>query len=128
MTESPGASDDIQDIRIKIHAIEATQVLLVRDRAASLLEEFLQLFKAQPGLDAIYKAVDGHRTQADIVTHLGQSGSIRNHSQPTISRRMEILVDNGLIEAIESTARGTVYEKNRIVERVLRLSKKLERI
>jgi DNA-binding transcriptional ArsR family regulator len=122
VSESLTTAAEIKEIRFKLEAIEATQLLLVRDRAKALLEDYLVLFAAQPDLRLVYLKVDGRRSQADIVSALKSDGTPL--SQPTVSRRMQTLRDHGLIEPTGADG-ALVFEKNRIVEQVLRLSKRV---
>src|SRR5438034_6671398 len=109
MPESEETADEIQEIRMKLAAIEATQTLLVRERRDELLTLYKALFNEHPGLSSVYLAVDGNRTQVEIMKALATSGV--EMSQPTLSRRVQILVDNGLIEAVSSHKAGKVFEK-----------------
>ena len=123
MPETPQTAGDIQEIRFRLEAIEATQLLLVRNQDQEFLVRYMSLFDANSDLAAIYLLVDGSRTQAEILSELHDEGS--HISQSMLSRRMRTLHDAGLIERVPSSRTTTVYEKNRIVERVLQLSKKL---
>lgn len=125
MPETPETADDIRTIRYKIESIETTQHLLLRERRPQLLEEILGLFDSVDKLTEVYLAVDGARSQADIVQHLNASGM--TVSQPTISRRMTTLEEEGLIEKVGVGERGVLWRKKQVVEKVLRLSYHLRR-
>lgn len=124
MPETPETASEIQVIRYRLEAIEATQMLLVRDRSDSLLAEFIALFEKFPELKDLYCLIDGKRTQADLIAEMNKIG--HRLSQPTISRRMMVLSEHDLINLVYVNSNGHVYEKNRVVERVLRLSKRLK--
>ena len=123
MPETPETAGEIQEIRYRLEAIEATQNMLVRSEADALLKKFLPLFAETADLSAVYKAVDGTRTQAEILGALRATGL--KISQPTLSRRMEILRENGLIDLVPSRRNGDVYQKNQLAERLLQLSKRI---
>lgn len=126
MPETPETASEIQEIRFRLEAIEATQNMLVRREAPELLKAFLQLFQETPDLKSVYLAVNGQDTQAQILERLHAAGVTM--SQPTLSRRMDVLKDNGLIERVPSSKSGDVYEKNKLVERMLRLSRTVEKL
>lgn len=123
MTETKETAAEIQEIRFKLEAIEATQLLLVRDRAKDLIADYQTLFAQTSQLDVVYLAIDGTRSQSEIVEALKRDGV--SVSQATVSRRMDTLKDHGLIELVARGRRGDIYAKNRVVEQVLRLSKVL---
>ena len=125
MPETPETADDIRTIRYKIESIETTQHLLLRERRPQLLEDILGLFDSVDKLTDVYLAVDGSRSQADIIQHLNASGM--TVSQPTISRRMTTLEEEGLIEKLDVGERGVLWRKKQVVEKVLRLSYHLRR-
>lgn len=125
MPETPESADDIRTIRYKIESIETTQHLLLRERAPQLLEQILALFADTDKLADVYLAVDGRRSQADILDYLKASGV--SVSQPTVSRRMATLEEEGLIEKVGVGTRGVLWNKKEVVENVLRLSQRLGR-
>lgn len=124
MPETPETADDIRTIRYKIESIETTQHLLLRERAPQLLQEILAIFGSTDKLAEVYLAVNGQRSQADIVQHLNASAV--KISQPTVSRRMTTLEEEGLIEKAGVGERGVLWDKKEVVEKVLRLSRALE--
>lgn len=124
MPESDDAAEDIQAIRFQLENIEATQRLLVRDRAPSLTTAYFALFRDDESLLRVYLAVDGTRTQQEIVSHLEASGA--GISQPTVSRKLTDLTREGLIEASSiRKGRALVYRKNLIMDDILQLSRRL---
>lgn len=125
MAETPDTADEIRTIRYKIESIETTQQLLLRERAPQLLAEISALFDSTDNLTEVYLAVNRERSQADIVDYLNASGV--RVSQPTVSRRMAKLEQEGLIEKVGVGERGVVWGKKEVVEKVLRLSYHLQR-
>lgn len=117
-------ASDIQEIRFRLEAIEATQLALVRNIAPDLIVKILELFESTNGLKEVYLLVDGKRTQSSILDQLKADGV--KTSQPTLSRRIQDLRDNGLIDLVPTSTSGDVYEKNRVIERVTQLSRRLQ--
>ena len=124
MPETPETASDIQEIRFRLEAIEATQNLLVRGRSEEYTQKYLRFFEGHGDLAAVYLAVDGRRSQVEIIRVLESRGL--KLSAMTVSRRIRELKDEDLIEPARSDNRGNVYAKNRLVERLLQLSKRLE--
>ncbi len=121
MTETTDTANEIKSIRYKIESIETTQHLLLRERRPQLLAELLDLFAKSEKLSDVYSAIDGKRSQGDIVAFLNKSGV--KVSQPTVSRRMAVLEEEGLIEKVGASRNGgVIYAKKQVVEQVLRLS------
>lgn len=123
MPETLETAGDIQEIRYRLEGIEATQTLLVRDRRKALLEELVTVFESTRLLPEVYLAVDGKRTQNDLVDALRADG--HNVNAVTVHRRIALLRDEGLIDLVPANGRGNVYKKNNKVEQILQLSKKL---
>jgi DNA-binding transcriptional ArsR family regulator len=124
MPETLETADEIKSIRFKIEAIESTQELLLRERAPHMRREILEVFARTPLLDVVYLAVNGQRSQAEIVDALAANGVAI--SQPTVSRRMDRLEQEGLIEKAGVGGRGVVWSKKAVVERTLQLSRHLQ--
>jgi arginine repressor len=83
----------------------------------------LAVFERSSLLSPIYLAVDGKRTQQQILTHLKAQGI--STSQPAVSRWMTVLEDEGLIEKVAVDGAATIWDKKRELEKVLRLSRRL---
>ena len=83
------------------------------------------MFETADKLKEVYLAVNGERSQADIVDYLNASGV--RVSQPTVSRRMVTLEREGLIEKVGVVQRGVLWGKKDVVEKVLQLSDHLVR-
>lgn len=119
MPESFDAFDEIQRIRQRLDAIEQTQEILVRANGADVLTDIDNLVDNDPLAARIYLLVDGARTQQDIATTLGTS-------QPTVSRRLDILEEMHLVRVVDKRGAGNVYAKG-AADRILRLSSRIER-
>ena len=123
MPETPETAGDVQEIRYRLEAIEATQRLLVRADLDDLLASYLAIFSNDALLRDIYLLLDGRRKQIDIVSAMKADG--KRTTNFSVSKKMEILRANGLVGLVPTDSQGKVYEKNRIVEEILQLSKKL---
>jgi DNA-binding HxlR family transcriptional regulator len=124
MPETLETADQIKSIKFKIEAIESTQELLLRERAPHIRQEILDVFRRTPQLDVVYLAVNGERSQSEIVDALAADGVAI--SQSTVSRRMDRLEQEGLIEKAGVGPRGVRWAKKAVVERSLRLSRHLQ--
>ncbi len=125
MTETLDTANEIKSIRYKMDAIEATQQLLLRKDAVELVELILALFRKDSFLPTIYNALDGERTQRQVVEFLQKNG--QECSEPTVSRRVRVLEEEGLIETVKVGKEGIVWSKKHSVERGLRLTRELKR-
>lgn len=124
MAETLETAHEIQTIRFKIESIEGTQQLLLRSRASEIRDAILtEVFDKHSNLSEIYLAVDGRKSQAEIVEALRAQGM--EISQPTVSRRLGILLRQKLVEEVEEGPRGMILRKKEIVEQGLGLSEHL---
>ncbi len=125
MPETPETADDIRTIRYRIESIETTQHLLLRGQSKGLISDLLEVFSKDPNLRDVYLALDVPRNQTQIMEHLGSSGI--SISQPTVSRKLTLLGEEGLIQREGADAGGLRWERKPVVENVLRLSKHLKK-
>ena len=125
MTETLDTADEIRRIRDRVDAIEATQQLLLRKDANQLSEIILRRFEGNEVLASVYLAVDGKRTQTEIVHVLKENG-LRG-SKAAVSRSVHTLRNEGLIERIRAGKDGVVWAKKESVDRVLGLTKALQK-
>jgi DNA-binding HxlR family transcriptional regulator len=126
MVETPETAREIQEIRFELETIRSTQLLLLRDRVDSLRAQLLELFAGDDQLKRVYLALDGKRTQKQLKSAIEDDGY--PISEATISRRLDKLREHGLVEEVASSETGKVYERNPLVEEILRLSRDLERL
>lgn len=127
MTETLDTASAVQSILFRIESIEGTQHLLLQGEAEAILGKLLPLFAdpANAGLTEVYFSIDGKRSQAEIVEALKDTGF--KTSQPTVSRRMALLVEHGLIEQVDLGKRGAIFQRKKVVDTVLRLSSHLRK-
>ena len=124
MAETLETAHEILTIRLKIEAIEGTQELLLRSMAVEIRNEILEeVFDKHALLDEVYLAIDGSKSQAELLETLNAAGV--EISQPTVSRRIQVLMEHKLVEEVEAGPRGLVLKKKDAVEGGLRLSKHL---
>lgn len=119
MPESIDAFDELQQIRLRLDAIEQTQEMLVRANSAEVLAEVDRLVERDEMAARIYLLVNGVRTQQDIAAELSTS-------EATVSRRLERLRDLHLIRLLDKRGGGNIYQKS-AAERILRLSPRIQR-
>ena len=117
MPESIDAFDELQQIRIRLDAIEQTQEMLVRANAAEVLADVDRLVATDKTAARAYLLVNGVRTQQEIAVALDTSDA-------TVSRRLEKLRDLHLVRLVDRRGAGNVYEKS-AADRILRLSHRI---
>jgi DNA-binding transcriptional ArsR family regulator len=127
MTETLDTADEIRRIRDRVDAMEARQQLMMRKDAAEYRKAIVNTFRLSRNkiLAPVYLAIDGTRIQSDIVDLLQQNGW--GGSPASVSRSVRFLRDEGLIERIKVDKDGVVWAKNKPVERILRLTKALQK-
>ncbi len=125
MAETVDTANEIKTIRYRIESIETTQHLLLRAQSKELMDELLALFTADENLAQVYLALDEPRNQSQIIARLKGDGSAI--SQPTVSRKLAKLDDEGLIEPVGAGMGGTEWGKKKVVEKVLRLTRRLNK-
>jgi len=122
MPESPETADDIRTIRFDIESIKTSQHLLLRSQSGQLLADLLAEFKKDDKLALVYLALDGLRNQDEIADHITAEGV--GVSQPTVSRKIQRLDAEGLIELVPAPG-GAAWARKEVVEKVFRLSHKI---
>jgi hypothetical protein len=116
----------IRTIRSRIETIERTQEILVRAEARNIVPALEQAFGADPLLARIYLAVDGTKTQSQILADLKAAGHAA--SSASVSRKLDRLEkDFHLIDLADRTKAGKIYRKGEL-ERILRLSRRVEKL
>lgn len=126
MPETPETADEIQAIRFKLESIEGTQYLLLRERATEIREGIMRdVFDKYPNAKEVYLAINGRRTQAEIVKYLGSIGV--SISQPTVSRMINLMEQEGLVEKVGFGERGgIILGRKRVIDDILKLGRYLE--
>ncbi len=118
--ESDELSQDIKEIKWHQEAIDASMEMLIRANKKEILAEILGFFGNSKRRAQVYLAVDGERGVAAIATLLAMKG-------PNVSAELTLLKEFGLIEVKSASGSAVVYKKRKI-DRILGLSRELQRI
>ncbi len=104
---------------------ELNKSVSVLTRYSPLLSDVLNAIDADPLLAAVFLAVDGVRTQAEIVDYL-KSRNVSQSSQPSVSRRLDRLCEDfDLVRVSTRTQRGKTYVHTDVA-RALKLDRTLK--
>lgn len=106
MAESTELFNEVALIRDQIDDMSRSVAALTRN--SGIKDSILAAMDAEPILAHIFMAVDGTRTQTEIVAALKTAG--QSASAATVSRKIEVLVeDHDLIRPTGRSARGISY-------------------
>lgn len=116
---------DIHNALLAIHSrldvIEGKVTVIARADRDKLIAELEQVVRADPIIGRIYLALDGKRNQEQLVAELGSD-------RATISRRVTKMARRyGMVELVPGREAGKIYRKERHVEEVLDLARRVER-
>lgn len=114
MSESQTLLAEVNYIKNKVNAIEKVEILNLRSNK-NLKSMYLDLFGEDHLLFDVYKLIDGNRNQRMIANEL-------NANEMTVSRKIKILFDNGLIEIKEVVGKQRIYMHS-VAEKAFGLSK-----
>jgi hypothetical protein len=122
MPESSELYSEIANLRDQVEDMSKSISAIARRSGAK--EEILKAMANDPLLGRIFLLVDGKRTQNDIVEELrGTSTAV---SQPTVSRKIESLIEDfDLVRKTSRTREGTRYLHTSLA-RDLRIARALE--
>lgn len=115
MSESDELYSTVNYIKHKVDALEKIEMLNLRSNKA-LLEEYTEILQNDSTLLQIYKAIDGTKSQKEIA-------DIISSSEPSVSRKMQKLLEYGLIEIKEVGAKGKRVYKHTVAEQAFKLSR-----
>jgi hypothetical protein len=113
MPESDELFGEVGALRDEIEEQGAMLNALVRSSSPALRQTLVDAFEADPGLREVFRLIDGKRSQAQIVAELKNSG-IKGTSRSAVSRHLDELVFDGLINRVGRTKDGIVYRKSRL--------------
>lgn len=116
MSETDELFASVNYIKHKVDAIEKIELLNLRSNKA-LRDEYVAEFEADTMLLQVYKNIDGKRAQKDIA-------QILCTNEMAVSRKIQKLLELGLIEIKEIVANNKVYMHS-IAEKALKLTKVL---
>lgn len=112
--------DDLLAIHSRLGSIEGKVNLMARVDRPQFLTLLRETVEKQPLIGQIYLALDGGRTQGDIVEYLGGFGITT--SAPTVSRRLgEMEREHGMVDLIKG-GNSKVYGRDSTSEKILNLS------
>jgi len=124
MAESLDLFNEVRQLRAKVDDLGAMTETLVRAQSKDLVKAIVSKFASDPTLTAVFLAVDGVRSQTEILAGL-KSSKLKGGSAPTVSRKIETLQHElHLIELVDHRAKGKVYRRTNL-DRILGISRKL---
>lgn len=108
----------------QLRMVDGKVNLIARANREPLLKALQEVVSKRPMIGRIYLLLDGTRNQDEIVAELKQSGA--GGSPAALSRYLtDMQGEHGLIERVPG-GRGKTYRKNRELEQILNLTKKME--
>jgi hypothetical protein len=124
----PTTNEQIHDalmvIDSQLRMVDGKVNLIARANREPLLKALQEVVTKRPMIGRIYLLLDGTRNQDEIVTDLLQSGA--GGSPAAVSRYLsDMQGEHGLIERVPGGP-GKTYRKNRELEQILNLTKKIE--
>jgi hypothetical protein len=109
----------------KLRMVDGKVNLIARSNRAPMLEALKEVVVARPMIGRIYLLLDGSRNQDEIVADLKAQGV--GGSPAAVSRYLtDMQGEHGLVERVPDTGRGKTFRKNRELEQILNLTKKIE--
>lgn len=112
--------DDLLAIHSRLGSIEGKVNLLARVDREQFIELLRESIAGKPILGQIYLALDGVRTQGEVIAHLDSFGI--ETSKATVSRRLgEMEREHGMIDLVKG-GNSKVYGRDPTMEKILDLS------
>lgn len=115
MSETNELYTSVAYIKNKVDTLE--KIELLRLRSDNVLKQRYLDILSNANFRAVYKAVDGEKSQKEIATEIGKS-------EASISGYIKSLVEEGLLELIGITSKGRIYNHT-IVEQAYHLKRQL---
>jgi hypothetical protein len=120
LSDADPSHDDLLAIYSRLGSIEGKVNLLARVDRPQFLTLLGESVEKQPLIGQVYLALDGVRTQVEVITYLAGFGI--QTSAPTLSRRLsEMEREHGMIELVKG-GKTKVYDKDPTSEKILNLS------
>jgi Trp operon repressor len=123
--------EDIHNALLAIHSrlntIDGKVTLVARAERDQILEVLEAVVRRTPRIGRIYLLLNGERSQRQIKQELDRAGF--SVGEATISRDMRDMErEYGIAEFVRTAAAGArIYRKNREMESVLNLTRRVER-
>jgi biotin operon repressor len=115
MSESGELYATVNYIKHKVDALEKIEMLHLCSNNA-LYDKYVSVLQDDTWLLQVYKTVDGVRSQKEIA-------SIVSVSEKTVSNKIKILLEYGLIEIKDVGANGRRIYKHSVAEQAFKLTK-----
>ena len=115
MSESGELYTTVNYIKHKVDALEKIELLNLRSNK-ELRNEYITLFTGDSVLFDVYKAIDGIKAQKEIAPIVGKT-------EMTVSNKIKILLEYGLIEIKEVGINGKKIYKYSIAEQAFKLTR-----
>lgn len=117
MPESDELNAAIGHIKYKVDSMDRTFERLLRVNGKAMIADYMEQFAADPILAKVYLSVDGYKTQTAISEDTGYSPAV-------ITNRIKTLVDLDLIELLQVTKEGKIYQYTKM-ESIFKISRNL---
>lgn len=128
MSESFELYDEVLKLRSDVEQLKHTTNAQVRFNT-ELQESVVGEFKKDKSLIAVFQAVDGQKSQKEILDAVKATGDKVSNSQPTISRKLTALANLDLIEpAGRAKGSSSIIYRPTNFAKVIRLNQSLNRI
>lgn len=116
MSETDELFASVNYIKNKVDALEKIDLYLLRSKKEYGLE-MVNLLKSDSLLCAVYKSIDGKTMQKDIA-------AIVNTTPMTVSNKIKILQEHGLIEIKDICGSQKIYQHS-VMEKAFHISTKI---
>jgi hypothetical protein len=125
MAETLDLFNEVRQLRAKVDDLGAMTETLVRAQSKDLVKAMMEKFATDPALTATFLAVDGNRSQNEILSHIKACGA-EGASKATVSRKIDALEGElHMIELGDRNAKGKIYKRTNL-DRILGISRRLE--
>jgi hypothetical protein len=125
MAESLDLFNEVRSLRARVDELGAMTETLVRAQSGDLIAALLERFSGDASLKAVFLAVNGERSQSEILSSLKPEG-LKGASAATVSRKLDSLESElHLIELVDRTAKGKIYRRANL-DRILGISRRLK--
>jgi DNA-binding MarR family transcriptional regulator len=114
MSESDELFTAVNYIKHKVDALERIELLNLRANK-TLLEEYKKALLSDNDLLTVYKLIDGEKSQKNI-------SDVSGIIQMTVSRKINILEEIGLIEIKNMNGKAKIY-KHSVAEQAFKLTR-----
>lgn len=125
MAETDHLFNEVLKLRAEVEAIKHTTNVQVRFNKA-LKEAVTEQFHGDQALVSIFGAVNGIRSQKDIIKFLKVEDK-SNAGKATVSRRLNTLRDLDLIEPVDKDGKSIIYRHTNFAK-VINLSKLIRKL